>query len=223
MKSGRLDVPVNERTVYNSRGTVNSWVNKVCERIALSWKQVVICSLTLWFVALGVACDSGYSDERHEQPSVKPVAVRQAPPDMGSQAPDFQLIDLQGNWQALPDYRGKVLLLNFWATWCGPCRVEMPSMERVYQDLKDEGFAILAISSDPQGSIVTRPFVAAQGLTFPILHDSDYQVSGSYGVRTLPMSFLIDRNGMLIQRVFGARDWNSAEARELIHGLLRES
>ena len=72
----------------------------------------------------------------------------------------------------------------------------------------------VAISSDPQGSIVTRPFVASQGLTFPILHDSDYRVSGSYGVRTLPMSFLIDRNGTLIHRVFGARDWNSPEARD---------
>lgn len=203
--------------------TLDNGGRTVDKKVVCFWKQVVICSLVLWFVALGAACDSGYSDERQEQHSVKPVAVRQAPPDMGSQAPDFQLIDLQGNWQALPDYRGKVVLLNFWATWCGPCRVEMPSMERVYQDLKDEGFAILAISSDPQGSIVTRPFVASQGLTFPILHDSDYQVSGSYGVRTLPMSFLIDRYGTLTQRVFGARDWNSAEARELIHGLLRES
>ena len=196
-------------------------INTVDKKGLCFWKQVVICSLVLWFVVSGTACDSGYSDQ--EESSGNAVAVRQAPPDMGSQAPDFQLIDLQGNWQALPDYRGKVVLLNFWATWCGPCRVEMPSMERVYQDLKDEGFAILAISSDPQGSIVTRPFVASQGLTFPILHDSDYRVSGSYGVRTLPMSFLIDRNGTLTQRVFGARDWDSAEARELLHGLLKES
>ena len=196
-------------------------INTVDKKGAHSWKQVVICFLGLWLVVSGTACDSGYSDQ--EESSGNAVAVRQAPPDMGSQAPDFQLIDLQGNWQALPDYHGKVVLLNFWATWCGPCRVEMPSMERVYQDFKDEGFAILAISSDPQGSIVTRPFVASQGLTFPILHDSDYRVSGSYGVRTLPMSFLIDRNGTLTERVFGARDWNSAEARELIRGLLRES
>ena len=200
---------------------MTAWINTAEKKGGHSWKQVVICSLGLWLVVSGTACDSGYSDQ--EESSGNAVAVRQAPPDMGSQAPDFQLIDLQGNWQALPDYRGKVVLLNFWATWCGPCRVEMPSMERVYQDLKDEGFAILAISSDPQGSIVTRPFVASQGLTFPILHDSDYRVSGSYGVRTLPMSFLIDRNGTLTQRVFGARDWNSAEARELLHGLLRES
>ena len=196
-------------------------INTVDKKGAHYWKQVVICSLGLWLVVSGTACDSGYSDQ--EESSGNAVAVRQAPPDMGSQAPDFQLIDLQGNWQALPDYHGKVVLLNFWATWCGPCRVEMPSMERVYQDLKDEGFAILAISSDPQGSIVTRPFVASQGLTFPILHDSDYRVSGSYGVRTLPMSFLIDRNGTLTERVFGARDWDSAEARKLIRGLLRES
>ncbi len=181
---------------------------------------MVRCLATL-VVLSGAACDSGYSDQ--EEPPENAVAVRQAPPAMGSPAPDFQLIDLQGNRQTLPDYHGKVVLLNFWATWCGPCRVEMPSMEILYQDLKDKGFAILAISSDPQGSIVTRPFVASQGLTFPILHDSDYRVSGSYGVRTLPMSFLIDRNGTLIQRVFGAREWNSPEARELIHGLLQES
>ncbi len=182
-------------------------------------KQFAVWSLGALFVLLGVAGDSGYQ----EKSSGNAVAFRMVPPAMGSPAPEFQLIDLQGNWQALPDYHGKVVLLNFWATWCGPCRVEMPSMESLYQDLKDEDFAILAISSDPQGSIVTRPFVESQGLTFPILHDSDYQVSGSYGVRTLPMSFLIDRNGTLTHRVFGAREWNSPQARELIRGLLRES
>ena len=202
---------------------MTAWSNNVYEKEAFSWKQLVLCFLGLLIVLLGAACDSGYSDGLQEKSSAQPVTVRRAPPSMGSPAPDFQLIDLQGNRQALPDYHGKVVLLNFWATWCGPCRVEMPSMESLYQDLKDEGLAILAISSDPQGSIVTRPFVAAQGLTFPILHDSDYRVSGSYGVRTLPMSFLIDRNGTLTHRVFGARDWNSPEARELIDGLLRES
>ncbi|MCY4614693.1 MAG: TlpA disulfide reductase family protein [Nitrospira sp.] len=207
------------KAVYNSRGTVAAWINTVYDREAIPWK-LVRC-LGALIVLSAVACDSGYSDQ--EESSGNAIAVRRAPPAMGSPAPEFRLIDLQGNRQALPDYQGKVVLLNFWATWCGPCRVEMPSMEQVYQDLKDEDFAILAISSDPQGSIVTRPFVASQGLTFPILHDSDYRVSGNYGVRTLPMSFLIDRNGTLSHRVFGARDWNSPEARELIHGLLRES
>ncbi len=172
-------------------------------------------------VLLGVACDSGYSDGRQDKENA--VVVRRAPPAMGSQAPEFRLLDLQGKWHALPDYHGKVVLLNFWATWCGPCRVEMPGMETLYQEFRDEDLAILAVSSDPQGSIVTRPFATSNELTFPILHDSDYRVSGSYGVRTLPMSFLIDRNGTLTHRVFGARDWNSPEARALIQGLLRES
>lgn len=219
MNSGWADAPLKKTTVYNGWGTVLVWIKTVDEREAFCWK-LVRC-LGALIVLLGVACDSGYSDQ--EESSGNAVVVRRTPPAMGSPAPDFRLIDLQGNRQALPDYHGKVVLLNFWATWCGPCRVEMPSMESLYQDLKDEGLAILAISSDPQGSIVTRPFVASQGLTFPILHDSDYRVSGSYGVRTLPMSFLIDRNGTLTHRVFGARDWNSPEARELIDGLLRES
>ncbi len=172
---------------------------------------------------LGVACDSGYSDERREEGPGQPAAFRQARPEIGEQAPAFALMDGQDKRHALPDYRGEVVLLNFWATWCGPCLVEMPGMEHLYRDLKKEGLKILAVSSDPQGRTVTQPFVESNGLTFPVLHDSDYRVSGRYGVRTLPMSFVIDRNGTLAHRVFGARDWNSPEARTLLRTLLRDS
>ena len=96
-------------------------------------------------------------------------------------------------------------------------------METIYRELNSEGFEILAISSDPQGAVVTRPFSESNKLTFPILHDSEYDVSGAYGVRTLPMSFLVDRQGILRHRVFGARDWNSPEAKEIIRSLLEES
>lgn len=96
-------------------------------------------------------------------------------------------------------------------------------METVYREFKDEGFDILAISSDPQGTVVTRPFSESNNLTFPILHDAEYDVSGVYGVRTLPMSFLIDRHGLLRHQVFGARDWNSSEAKEIIRSLLKET
>ena len=172
---------------------------------------------------LGASRDSGYSDGRHHEGPVTTVDFRKSRPDVGAPAPDFTLIDLMGRQHALPDYHGKVVLLNFWATWCGPCRVEMPSMDVLYQDLKPEGFEILAISSDPEGSVVTQPFAESKGLTFPILHDPDYRVSGQYGVRTLPMSFLVNRRGTLTHRVFGARNWNTPEARTLIHGLLNES
>lgn len=172
---------------------------------------------------LGTWSDAGDSDgRRHEGPG-RTVDFRKSRPDVGAPAPDFTLIDLTGRQRALPDYHGKVVLLNFWATWCGPCRVEMPSMDILYQTLKPEGFEVLAISSDPEGSMVTRPFAKSKGLTFPILHDPDYRVSGRYGVRTLPMSFLVNRRGTLTHRVFGARDWNAPEARTLIHGLLNES
>ena len=183
----------------------------------------LLCGVGVWVALLGVACDAGYSDGRQEEDHGKPAALRQAQPEIGARAPAFTLIDLHGNRQALLDYRGKVVLLNFWATWCAPCLVEMPSMENLYQGLKQEGFEILAVSSDPQGRAVTQPFVESKGLTFSVLHDSDYRVSGRYGVRTLPMSFLIDRNGALVHRVFGARDWNTPEARTLIRTLLHDS
>ncbi len=183
----------------------------------------LIGGLGVWVALSGVACDAGYSDGQQEEDHGQSAVFRQARPEIGAPAPAFTLLDVQGTPQALSDYRGEVVFLNFWATWCGPCLVEMPSMERLYRDLKKEGLAILAVSSDPQGRAVTQPFVESKGLTFPVLDDADYRVSARYGVRTLPMSFVIDRNGTLIHQVFGARDWNSPEARTLIQTLLRDS
>ena len=129
-------------------------------------------------------------------------------------------MDLDGDQMSLSEFQGKVVLLNFWATWCGPCRVEMPAMEVLYQDLQGEGLEILAVSVDPQGMVVTRPFKEAMALTFPILHDPDYRVGAAYGARTLPMTYLIDRKGIIRHRIFGARDWSGPDAQELIRSLL---
>ena len=180
--------------------------------------------LIILLAGLGIAgCDGDTTLPWAQSREVHPVGVRNARPTLDQEAPGFTLVDLQGTRRSLSEYRGKVILLNFWATWCGPCRVEMPSMETVYREFKEQGFEILAISSDPQGIVVTRPFSQANGLTFPILHDAEYDVSGAYGVRTLPMSFLIDRQGRLRHQVFGARDWNSDEAKEIIQSLLKDS
>jgi len=140
---------------------------------------------------------------------------------VGDEAPDFQLRDLEGNVVALSRLRGKVVLLNFWATWCGPCRVEMPAMEQLYRTFSRQDFEILAVSTDPQGAAVTRPFRQELGLTFPILHDAEFRVGLAYGARTLPMSFVVDRNGLVRQKIPGARDWIAPEAKELIRALLR--
>jgi peroxiredoxin len=176
------------------------------------------------FIVLGVVmllagCDSAETPPESVAGSV--AQLERGGPKLGSPAPNFQLWDMDGNVLSLASYRGKVVLLNFWATWCGPCRVEMPAMELLYRDFNRKDFEILAVSTDPQGVAVTRPFRDSLGLTFPILHDSDFRVGLTYGARTLPMTFLVDRDGVITHRIFGARDWQSPEARQLVQTLIK--
>jgi peroxiredoxin len=138
-------------------------------------------------------------------------------------APEFALPDLEGKAQRLSDFRGHVVLLNFWATWCPPCRAEMPSMETLYQAYKEQGFVILAVSSDVQGAAVVQPFMAQYRLSFPSLLDTTGRVNGLYGVRSIPTSYLLDRHGRVVSREIGARNWANAEARALVASLLNES
>lgn len=172
-----------------------------------------------WLVAGGTLV---IPQSQEELPALRivPVAERGVV-RVGDEAPVFRLRDLAGNVVDLSQFRGKVVLLNFWATWCGPCRVEMPSMEQLYRTLPRREFEILAVSTDPQGVAVTRPFQQEIGLTFPILHDPDMRIGLTYGARSLPMSVMIDRQGVVRQKIFGARDWDSPEARELIHRLTK--
>lgn len=139
---------------------------------------------------------------------------------IGDEAPNFLLKDLEGFQVTLDQFRGKVVLLNFWATWCGPCRIEMPAMEKLYRTFSRKDFEILAVSTDPQGPAVTKPFQQQVGFTFPVLHDADFQIGLRYGARTLPMTFLIDRQGIIQKRIFGARDWNTPEGRRLVQSLV---
>jgi peroxiredoxin len=138
-------------------------------------------------------------------------------------APDFTIMTLEGQPTHLREFRGKLVLLNFWATWCAPCLHEMPSMERLYQTFKQTDFVLLAVSMDRQGEEVAKPFVDNLKLTFPILLDNTLEVSRQYRVRGLPATYLIDPDGLLIGVVIGARDWYKTEAKALIAGLLRQS
>jgi|SRR5688572_5562749 peroxiredoxin len=151
---------------------------------------------------------------------ILPIVERSAV-KLGEPAPDFQLRDLEGRLVTLSDFRGKVVLLNFWATWCGPCRVEMPAMEQLYRTFPRKDFEILAVSTDAQGEVVTRPFQKKNHLTFPILHDDGYLVGLTYGARSLPMTFMVDRQGVIRHQIFGARDWGAAEARQLVQMLMK--
>ncbi len=174
-------------------------------------------------LGVGTGCDSGYTQTAEPEVSGQKVIQRWGRPKIGDSAPSFALTDMQGKVVSLADFKGHVVLLNFWATWCGPCRVEMPNMEAMYKDMKAQGFEILAISTDEEGSAVTKPFVEANQLTFPILHDTRYEVGATYGVRTLPMSYVVDRKGIIQHRIFGARDWHSPEAKDLLNKLLQQS
>jgi len=139
-----------------------------------------------------------------------------------SEAPDFTLSGLEGRPAQLREFRGKLVLLNFWATWCAPCLHEMPSMERLYQTFKQTDFALLAVSMDRQGEEMARPFVDRLKLTFPVLLDRTSEVGNRYGVRGLPTTYLIDSDGRIIGAVIGAREWYRTEAKALIAGLLRQ-
>ncbi len=137
-------------------------------------------------------------------------------PDVGKYAPEFNLNNINGKKVALSDLRGKVVLLNFWATWCRPCRAEMPSLGNLHTALKDRGFTVIAISVDASDRPV-KSFVLEKGISFPVLMDKDKEVAfDQYGVFGLPTSFLIDRKGVVVEKFMGERDWTSSDIKNKI-------
>jgi cytochrome c biogenesis protein CcmG/thiol:disulfide interchange protein DsbE len=142
---------------------------------------------------------------------------------VGSQAPDFHAIDLRtGRPVTLSDYRGKVLLLNVWATYCQPCRVEMPAIERLSRRLASTDFHVLAISVDVVDSTEVDAFVKQLGLTFDVLHDRPGDIQQDYQTTGVPESFVIDRHGVIVKKVIGAAEWDGPVNDVLIRRLLDE-
>ncbi|UCD10873.1 MAG: TlpA family protein disulfide reductase [Nitrospinaceae bacterium] len=126
-------------------------------------------------------------------------------------APGFELPSLNGGKVNLLDYRGKVVFINFWATWCGTCEVEMPSMEKLYQRFKDDGFEMLTISIDKDQSLI-EPFMNKYGLTFPVLLDPESTVAKKdYKTTGVPETFIVNREGIIVHKAIGPRQWDSDE------------
>ena len=132
---------------------------------------------------------------------------------------DFTLEDLEGSAVNLRDFQGKVVLLNFWATWCGPCRYEMPAMEKLWQKFKEEDFVILAVDLR-EGKEKASSFIKENGYTFLVLLDSRGRVAHTYGIRAIPTTYLVDPEGRIIGRALGGRNWASEDAFKLIEHLL---
>ena len=151
------------------------------------------------------------------------------PVTVGTVAPEFEVNDLDGGIARLSDHKGEVVLVNIWATWCLPCRIEMPSMERLYQEIGEDGFEIMAVSIDAElGSfdLAGRPggdiqvFADSLGLTFPMLHDPSGGIERLFRTTGVPETFLIGRDGIIYKKVAGGTEWDAPQHKELIQRLL---
>jgi peroxiredoxin len=134
---------------------------------------------------------------------------------VGKQAADFALKDTNEKTVSLSSLKGNVVLINFWATWCPPCRGEMPSLNKLYREYRSRGLVVVAVSTDRSASSV-RDFLSKHPVDFPVLMDSDSKVSRQFKVFSLPTTFLLDKNGAVLQRFLGEEEWDSTAIRSKI-------
>jgi peroxiredoxin len=139
----------------------------------------------------------------------------------GNPAPDFALKDLAGTTVKLSDFRGKVVVLNFWATWCPPCRQEIPSMMRLNQAMAGKDFQMLAVSIDEGGKDAVAGFFRKSGMALPALLDTDQAVGKRYGLTGVPETFVIDKKGVILKKVVGAMDWSEPAVLEFLEKNLK--
>ena len=178
------------------------------------------------FTVLFVAAILIMVDHYYETPMT--LADVQLPPgvnteksEVGYKAPAFTARNLKGNRVQLADYQGQVVILNLWATWCGPCRVEMPGLENLYRRYRSQGLEVLAVSLDKGSSDKVQTFADEYRLSFPVLLDSDGQVEHRYHTLTIPTTYVIDKKGMIVAEVDGAKNWESEETFEALEYLLK--
>ncbi|HEY5738599.1 MAG TPA: redoxin domain-containing protein [Gammaproteobacteria bacterium] len=133
-------------------------------------------------------------------------------------APDFSLLDMDGTVFRLSDHRGRVLIVNFWATWCPPCREEMPAMQRAWEQLREEGMLMIGINVGEDEDTIFQ-FTADYPVDFPLLMDSDSAVTGRWPVRGLPTTYVVDPAGRLVYQAIGSREWDDPALLELVRAL----
>jgi peroxiredoxin len=154
-------------------------------------------------------------------PVVNTPAAKTGSVAAGKVATDFKLRDLGGHEVSLSSMRGKVVFLNLWATWCEPCRREMPSIEKLYEKFgKDKSFVILAVSEDSDGSKAVAPYVKKSGYKFEVLLDPRNDVGEAYNVSGIPETFVIDRGGRIVAHHLGPYDWANPDIRDALQELI---
>jgi thiol-disulfide isomerase/thioredoxin len=153
--------------------------------------------------------------------TIEPVGELPSPRSASFPAPDFTLPTLSGAPIRLTDLRGKVVILSFWATWCGPCRTEMPTLEALYQRYRDRGLEVLAVNLDMLSTAGVEAFMQEVGVTFRVGLDPSWSTAQAYRVLGLPTTYLIDRAGHAVVREVGARDWLDGVSQLAVEGLLQ--
>ena len=140
----------------------------------------------------------------------------------GYQAADFELTDLEGRSYKLSDLIGKVVVVNMWASWCPPCIAEMPSVEALYRRFRNSDLVVLTVSVDAEGAKAVQPIVNEMGLTVPVLLDSESTLPPRYGVTGYPETFVVDRDGRVVEHYIGPTDWASTARINYFQNLLRQ-
>jgi len=139
----------------------------------------------------------------------------------GDQAPEFRLQAMDGSLINLSDFRGKVVMVHFWATWCPPCVEELPLLDRLYRTVVDKDFQLLAVSVDEGGAPAVAAFLKKNGLTLPVLLDPDRMIAGLYGTYKFPETYIVDRQGVVRYKVIGPRDWSDPANVKIVRDALQ--
>ncbi len=146
--------------------------------------------------------------------------IRINPIKGAKKAPNFSLKDMTGKKVEIKQFKGKVVFLNFWATWCGPCKEEMPGLEVLHQKLQGEKFVLLTVSVDYEGLKLVQGFISKHRYTFRVLLDPNGETLDLFEIKGIPTTFVIDKSGKVIGRAIGPRDWKSPEVFSLINLLV---
>ncbi len=182
--------------------------------VNVSWVRWAAAAVLLGAVAGGFSCDR-LGGGKSPGGKTRPVGNY-----VGDRAPDFSIRTLDGHDLRLSDLRGKVVLINFWATWCGPCKAEMPSINRLFQEFRGKGLEVLAIASDLEGEPVVRSFLREIPVEFTVAADDQFEVNNLFEIRVVPTTLLIDQDGVITHKIFGAQDWYTAQSRTLVAKLI---
>ncbi|VAX22881.1 hypothetical protein MNBD_NITROSPINAE01-767 [hydrothermal vent metagenome] len=178
-------------------------------------------AIFLLVAALGYLAGSSEVD-RMVAESRKPDELAKTLAVGSSKAMDFTLPSLDGEMVSLSGLRGKWVMLNFWATWCGPCVVEIPMLNNLYKKLKKENFEILAVNIENLSDEKIKTFVSDLAMSFPVLLDKSQEIQRLYGIKSLPYTYIIDPDGNVVAKADGMREWDSKEVVDYIRGLMND-